>query len=171
MKGNEWRVLRAKERTCFLFFRGLWSKINFNLFYTFLLCVCVLFYGHTDRCCDRCRINLMLYWERNGEASDKAKNQLHCRSPYLPLWWCYSSFVRRKMEKKLGKGKGRKLFKLLVLGSMGWRFLFVWKSQMLIFFFPIPTFSGHPNKTSFHFSHMESCFFFSLILYLSKRHY
>lgn len=148
------------------------------------MCVCVLFYGHTERCCDRCRINLMLYWERNGEASDKAKNQLHCRSPcshwwlihhpYLPLWWCYSSFVRRKMEKKLGKGKGRKLFKLLVLGSMGWRFLFVWKSQMLIFFifyFPIPTFSWHPNKTSFHFSHMESCFFFSLILYLSKRHY
>ena len=101
---------------------------------SFFVCVCVLFYDHTDRCCDRCRINLMLYWERNGEASDKAKKQLHCRSPYLPLWWCYSSFVRRKMEKKLGKGKGR-TFQTTCIGFNGLKVFVCLEVSNVDFFF------------------------------------
>lgn len=177
MKGNEWRVLRAKERTCF---NVLWTFVEacdpklisicfIPLFiYLFILCVILCPYWQVQNQLD---VILGKKWRSKWQGKESTSLQVTL-IPLMTYLSALSSFMvilfflcssENGKKKNLGKGKGRKLFKLLALGSMGWRFSFVWKSQMLIsfcfFFFPFPTFSWHPNKTSFHFSHMESCFF------------
>lgn len=182
MKGNEWRVLRAKERTCF---NVLWTfveacgpkliSICFIPFF-FFWCVCYSMTILTGAESTWCYI---------GKEMEKqvARQRINFVAGHLvptddlsiSLIFLYGDTILPlfvgKWKKNLGKGKGRKLFKLLVLGSMGWRFLFVWKSQMLIFFFLCLHFLGTQTKQVFILVIWNHVFFFSLILYLLKRHY
>lgn len=182
MKGNEWRVLRAKERTCFLFFRGLWSKINFNLFYTFLLCVCVCvilwpYWQVLWQVQNQLDVILGKKWRSKWQGKESTSLQVTL-FPLMTYLSPLSSFMvmlfflcSSENGKKIREGKREKTFQTTCLRFNGLKVFVCLEVSNVDFFFPIPTFSWHPNKTSFHFSHMESCFFFSLILYLSKRHY
>lgn len=147
------------------FCRGLWSKINFNLFYTFIY-LFIYFVCYSMSILTGAEST----WCYIGKEMEKqvARQRINFIAGHLDptddlsisLIFLYGNtilplFVRKWKKKNLGKGKGRKLFKLLALGSMGWRFSFVWKSQMLIsfcfffFFFLFLHFLGTQTKQVF----------------------
>lgn len=143
------------------FFRGLWSKINFNLFYTFLLCVCVCvilwpYWQVLWQVQNQLDVILGKKWRSKWQGKESTSLQVTLSSFMVMLFFLCSS----ENGKKIREGKREKTFQTTCIGFNGLKVFVCLEVSNVDFFFPIPTFSWHPNKTSFHFSHMESCFFF-----------